>query len=231
MPKENRNKIIKDVAKEILSPHGIFQKGQSRTWLDDNGWFITVIEYQPSHWATGTYLNVGMDILWEEHDRYSSFVLSIMDRVRIDNGDEFIEYENDQQFIEKVSLATQMALDMAIHYRKFQDLSFADQQINSKPIYHTNWSEQKRSVLIRCLADNDKAKEYINNYFMLVSGNDPLMPLLKKYKDSIGTENESTKEIRDYLVSMILKQREYWRSKGLKKLHPDSMFLNLLQKN
>jgi hypothetical protein len=27
------------------------QKGRSRIWLDDHGWWIAVVEFQPSDWA------------------------------------------------------------------------------------------------------------------------------------------------------------------------------------
>jgi len=37
-------KIIIRTAKDMLAPMGLFQKGQSRTWIDDNGWFLTIVE-------------------------------------------------------------------------------------------------------------------------------------------------------------------------------------------
>ena len=48
------------------------QKGRSRTWLDDQGWWVGVVEFQPSAWDRGSYLNVGACWLWEEKD-YLSF--------------------------------------------------------------------------------------------------------------------------------------------------------------
>ncbi|AWH19720.1 hypothetical protein C1922_18645 [Stenotrophomonas sp. ZAC14D2_NAIMI4_7] len=47
---------------------GCVQKGRSRTWLDDHGWWVGVIEFQPSAWSRGSYLNVGASWLWEEKD-------------------------------------------------------------------------------------------------------------------------------------------------------------------
>ncbi|PZT42005.1 hypothetical protein A7X99_06695, partial [Stenotrophomonas maltophilia] len=51
---------------------GCVQKGRSRTWLDDQGWWVGVVEFQPSAWDRGSYLNVGACWLWEEKD-YLSF--------------------------------------------------------------------------------------------------------------------------------------------------------------
>ena len=62
------SKIIARVAKETLAPLGLFQKGSSRTWTDDHGWWIVVIEFQPSGFGKGSYLNVGAMWLWHEKD-------------------------------------------------------------------------------------------------------------------------------------------------------------------
>ena len=54
------SKIINQVCREVLIPLGVFQKGASRLYLDDNDYFFTVIEFQPSTWSNGTYLNIGL---------------------------------------------------------------------------------------------------------------------------------------------------------------------------
>ena len=53
------NRIIARAAKRRLEPLGCLQKGRSRTWIDDHGWWIGVVEFQPSGWSKGSYLNVG----------------------------------------------------------------------------------------------------------------------------------------------------------------------------
>ena len=63
--KNIHSKTIKQVCKEILIPLGVFQKGSSRLYLDDNGYFFTVVEFQPSSWDKGTYLNIGLTFLWD----------------------------------------------------------------------------------------------------------------------------------------------------------------------
>ena len=40
------------------------RKGQSRLWLDDNGWWMAIAEFQPSQWSKGTYLNVAVSWQW-----------------------------------------------------------------------------------------------------------------------------------------------------------------------
>ncbi|MFJ2990369.1 hypothetical protein ACIPF8_21090 [Collimonas sp. NPDC087041] len=62
------NRAIKMAAKATLQPIGCKQKGSSRTWLDPHSMWTGVIEFQPSSWAKGSYLNVGACWLWHEKD-------------------------------------------------------------------------------------------------------------------------------------------------------------------
>src|SRR5260370_1356446 len=59
------SKVIAEVAKQILAPLGVKRKGRSRTWLDDHGWWLGIVEFQPSGWDAGSYLNVGPMFLWQ----------------------------------------------------------------------------------------------------------------------------------------------------------------------
>lgn len=59
----DHNKQIRQIAGAVLKPQGLFQKGNSRIWIDDNGWFLILVEFQPGSWAGGSYLNVGIHYL------------------------------------------------------------------------------------------------------------------------------------------------------------------------
>jgi len=59
----DHNKLIAAAAKEALSPLGLKRDGKSRLWYDDHGWWRIVVEFQPSSWSKGTYLNVGVSWL------------------------------------------------------------------------------------------------------------------------------------------------------------------------
>jgi len=61
----DHNAEIAAAAKSVLAPVGCMRKGRSRTWLDDHGWWVAVVEFQPSAWAKGSYLNVGASYLWK----------------------------------------------------------------------------------------------------------------------------------------------------------------------
>ncbi len=62
MPQADHNALLKRIARERLAPHGMVQQGGSRTFLKDRGWFMVMIEFQPSSFARGSYLNVGADL-------------------------------------------------------------------------------------------------------------------------------------------------------------------------
>ena len=66
MAETRHNQLIAEAARRVLTPLGVRQRGRSRIWLDDRGWWLIVIEFQPSSWARGTYLNVGAMWLWRQ---------------------------------------------------------------------------------------------------------------------------------------------------------------------
>jgi hypothetical protein len=59
MAKQNEHgKLIAAAAKAALLPLGCRRKGQSRCWFSDERFWFIFIEFQPSAWSRGTYLNV-----------------------------------------------------------------------------------------------------------------------------------------------------------------------------
>ena len=88
----DHNAELRNAARRILRPLGLAQKGRSRTWLDDHGWWLLVVEFQPSGFAGGSYLNVGPMHLWAERD----FLAFENDpRVTWGRGTEFVDARRD----------------------------------------------------------------------------------------------------------------------------------------
>jgi hypothetical protein len=90
MKTQDDNRLIAVAASAVLRPLGSFQKGKSRIWLDDRGWWLGVIEFQPGGFSKGSYLNVAACWLWYEKD-FLSFDYG--DRV-----ESFHPFENVDQF-------------------------------------------------------------------------------------------------------------------------------------
>lgn len=101
------NAIIAQAAKDALYPLGFRRKGRSRLWLQDRDWWLAVVEFQPSGWTKGSYLNVAAHWLWSANG-FLSF--DVVDRV---GG--FAEYESDVQF---ASAALELAENAAIEAQR-----------------------------------------------------------------------------------------------------------------
>lgn len=64
MSADPTNAILNAGARDVLKPMGLVRKGRSRTWLDDHGWWLIVVEFQPSGFSKASYLNVGICWQW-----------------------------------------------------------------------------------------------------------------------------------------------------------------------
>ncbi len=107
-------KIISRVAKKVFKPYGFTQKGQSRLWLDDQGWFTILIEFQPFMGRKGTTLNIGANFHWYKQE-YFSFDLEYRQEV------DFVAFEEERQFSDEIKHFCKLAVDKAVQIRK--DLS------------------------------------------------------------------------------------------------------------
>jgi hypothetical protein len=101
--------IINRSAREAFNPLGVTQKGRSRTWLDDHGWWLTLVEFQPSGWDRGTYLNVGAMWLWHAKDYFS---FDVDHRAK-----DFIKYESDDQFELAIRPMIKLAVERIKRYK------------------------------------------------------------------------------------------------------------------
>jgi len=106
----DHNVLITRAARTALRPLGCVQKGKSRTWLDDHHWWVTVIEFQPSAWSRGTYLNVGSCWLW-----YNKGHLSFDEGYRVES---FQSAEDTEAFETAVAGVANRARDEAILFRQ-----------------------------------------------------------------------------------------------------------------
>jgi hypothetical protein len=96
-------KLIDAAARKYLRPLGCTQKGRSRTWLLDRGWVAFVVEFQPSAYAKGSFLNVGAHFLWT-WNHYLSFDCGY----RVEN---FVQFETEAQFADAGEQLARRAVD------------------------------------------------------------------------------------------------------------------------
>ena len=209
---ENKNihsKIIKQVCKEILIPLGVFQKGTSRLYLDDNDYFFTVAEFQPSNWDRGTYLNIGLTFLWDYNQSdvlYFAFSRQIASRYG-----KFVEYKNETQFRNEIINLANIAKEEILFYRKLRDVEFAKDWMIS---YIEKFNEKKYAkfgldIANICLLNNNTelAKFYYENYHRE-----------RNTEEQMNYKNLS----KEYLNSNIKTTRKMWHSKSSMKKMPVS---------
>jgi hypothetical protein len=111
----SHNLILNKAARDILRPLGLLQKGQSRSWIDDHGWWLGNVEFQQSSWSKGSYLNVGA--MWLT---YPADYFSFNEGYR---KEAHVEYLNDAQFTLKAAWLVQRASEeIEILRDKYKDL-------------------------------------------------------------------------------------------------------------
>lgn len=109
-------KLLTAAAREVLRSLGLVQQGRSRTWLDDRGWWVGVVGFQPSSFSRGSYLNVGVNWLWTPEEDLAN---DLGGRVAVPGAAEYIEYVSDEQF---APLARELALVAAERVRHYRDV-------------------------------------------------------------------------------------------------------------
>lgn len=211
----NHNKIINQAAREILKPYGLFQKGQSRLWIDDNSWFLILVEFQPSAWNKGTYLNVAIHYLWDKKD-YLSF-----DYGHREN--EFVTFDGDEKaFYTSMISLSEMALKKIEEYRSFKDISYAKERIMNRNGYTASSHDLYQKMMICGLAKDPQAtklyKQLIEcvEYSELGWEQEYYSELVEKVAPIISDVDK----FYDYIMCKINMQREFWHNKSsMKKLN------------
>jgi len=91
MAKQNEHgRLIAAAAKAALAPLGCKRKGQSRLWYSDQRFWVISIEFQPSAWSKGSYLNVGATWLWHARPGFGfDMGYRVADFVPFENADQF----------------------------------------------------------------------------------------------------------------------------------------------
>ena len=146
----DHNRVIKAAAKSALQPIGCKQKGSSRTWLDPHSMWTGVIEFQPSSWAKGSYLNVGACWLWYEKNS-----LSFDDGYRVE---QFQAVESEEQFIQVSATLAIQAHDEVLKLRsRFSSIEKTAAHLKNKD-FSNIWQNYHAAVAATLVNDTSHAK-------------------------------------------------------------------------
>ena len=153
------DKIIANAAKAALGPLGFKRKGRSRTWLADHSWWLTVVEFQPSAWSKGSYLNVAAHWLWSNKGHIS-----------FDFGGRIaghVQYVTDSQFTAAAyQLAENAANEAERLAQRFGTLSEAAeilledaQSENGQPSMYPGWRVYHAGVAAALVGRTEEARK------------------------------------------------------------------------
>ena len=211
MPISPHQKIINTIVREAFKPIGVKRKGQSRIWLDDNGLWTTVIEFQPSRWTKGTSLNIAVCFQWYPKEYYSF-------DVRFFREIKFVKFESEEQFKHQVQVLVDEAKPIILQIRNlFSDTkSLKEHVINELNENSSIWSKYNRGMACLISGDVDQAIQFF-----------------QQVTDDIE-DREWAKEVKDIaqkLLKVLASEENYFpfieslvnKSRELKKLKPYSI--------
>jgi hypothetical protein len=206
------NKIIAAEAKAGLGPIGCMRLGRSRLWLDDHGWWVGIVEFQPSAWTRGSYLNVATSWLWHE-DNPLAFSESWGDRP-------FYEYESDVQFTAAMRTLVAQARDEILRMRdRFASLELVASYLGTRDIGNI-WCNYHAAIAFGLVGDAKMSAERFDAVLAAKHDVEWVATLKEKVRELIPLIG-SSKEFRTTVSSMVARARVKAR---LNQLSRDSAF-------
>jgi hypothetical protein len=203
MPRPH-DKLIANAAKAALAPLGFQRKGRSRLWFADHRWWLVVVEFQPSSWSKGSYLNVAAHWLWAD---VGTFSFDFGGRL-----DGYEEYASDEQFAAAaVSLAVRASTEAQRLTKIFSSLSAtatvlltAARTKPSRAPGHPGWMAYNAGVAAGLVGCTDDAMEMFRN--VLAGPADPTSAL-HRAADRMSKVALNPAELDREVVSLIEHQR------------------------
>ena len=144
----DHNKIIAEKAIQHLKPLGYKRIGKSRLWIKDKGWWAILVEFQPSQWSSGTYINVSASTLLYEYNAWQMHTSTRIQGFASANDDPDFQSKVDSMTKEAAECATEMEINCS-------DLSyfvkvFTDFPENRKSVWHYYYAGILNSILGNC---------------------------------------------------------------------------------
>lgn len=162
------SKLIAERAREILGAAGLARQGRSRIWLDDQGYWVGVIEFQPSSWSKGSYLNVAACFLWAHRigDHYLSFDAHPQSKTHA-RVEGFTEYESDAQFRPVADELSRSALESVVELRATYsppDRGFRRVTKDAKGAKPGDWRTFRAGIAFGLIGNQRRAHKHLTRF-------------------------------------------------------------------
>ena len=152
----DHNKVITVAAKKALAPLGLRQERKSRIWYDDRGWWAIVVEFQPSSWDRGSYLNVAVSWMLYEHSYWAYDIGGRAEAFRsASEGQDFEGAMND--------MAAEAARLVQGYRERFVTLDDMYSHYRMTIEHHGGWEDYYAGVLAGLLRDRSSAEQHFSS--------------------------------------------------------------------
>ena len=204
MKQAEHSKIINRIAKEKFKPYGITQKGQSRIWLDDRGWYTTIIEFQPYRGERGTTLNIGVNFHWYEKDYFS---FDIGSRQDVD----FVNFEEDnvESFIKNIEDFCEICLKKVFENRVNFNSIYSSKEHILKHNFTSEelWGNYSKGIICGLTNDFNEQNKYFNKLLNTVH---PVKwaDELKERTNYLITKSSNQKIFTSEILKIIIETRK-----------------------
>ncbi|MEU9738881.1 hypothetical protein AB0E12_06775 [Micromonospora chersina] len=166
-------RLVAAAARQHLQPLGLHRRGASRVWFDDRGWWLIVVEFQPSR-SQGTYVNVGAMWLWHERGHWS---FDDGSRIHWRNDGTFVahppigeagwtsslDFANAEQFTRDLDMVAGIAAQRVEQLRsQFPDPAATARQLASRTTKHSEspwWHAYHTGAAAALAGDPDTARQ------------------------------------------------------------------------
>ena len=198
MPAEDHNRLIAKYAKTELGSIGCVRKGRSRIWIDDHAWWVLVVEFQPSSWSKGSYLNVGACWLWNLKDYLSFDYGNRVERFQSAAGE--APFEKKAQMLAAKAKAT--VEEYRVRFSSIRAVSTCLNDFQGDGFY----SHFHAGVAAGLIGDTDTC----NHHLCLVTESNEdrewALDVKRRAKDLLGLANDLMR-FRKYVCSVVIETR------------------------
>ncbi|WP_167745589.1 hypothetical protein [Streptomyces virginiae] len=147
------SRLVTEAARRHLRPLGLRQRGRSRLWLDDHGWWLGVVDFFSPRWSQGSGLTVGVMWLWQD---VGHVTFNVHEKVE---GSQ--EFRHEQQFAVVMERLAHDAEKRVGEFRdRFADLDAVARALLSRPVRRDDlWGNFNAGVAAALVGKASEARE------------------------------------------------------------------------
>lgn len=205
-------KIIAAAAKAALTPIGCFRKGRSRVWYSDQRYWLIAVEFQPSGWSKGSYLNVFVRWLWNESRGYSIGYRPV----------DFVPFKSAEQFAPQIaSMAHVAAREIEKQRERFGSFGRIYQYLLAHS-HRDDWPKYHAAVAAGLIGEIPTARRLFDEMAAWETYGYEWQEKLKAHSAALAGLLDRPAQFRSAVLTIISRRREIMR------LPPDPHCLDAL---